>query len=484
MLPLLAALAFQCPDGSPPPCRTAARTAAINPSSVAVLYFETPSRDSSDAQLAAGLTEELITRLSQVERLEVKSRYESRRVRGSTEDPREIGRTLHAAYLVSGSIQQSGSRVRLNVALLRTASGAQVWGDVFDRVGEDALTIQSNVAREVAGAITGRLLPAERATLDRRGTRDPVAYDLYLRGVAAANTLTEGGMRRALTFFQQAIARDSGFADAWAQIGAGWMWLADGYVVAGPAYTRAREAAQRALRLDSTQATAYGVLSAAAQALDFDAEAIARWGSRGVVANPRDPFPRIALSGAYEMQGRWDEASRTQVAGFLLDTLSASTAYMVLVGLNNAGLTDSIEHILPRTAGALTPEDRRVWEGVVRWRRGDAAGAAERLNWRFYGGTVAGQYVAALVALGRRASAEAVRDSATEEARTRYFNPLAVASMNAALGDSAQALAWLDRAYDERTVWLMRIGVDPVFDFLRHDSRFIAFLRRIRYQGA
>ena len=481
MLALLAALAFQCPDGSPPPCR-AARGLATAPNSVAVLYFETPSRDSSDAQLAAGLTEELITRLSQVERLDVKSRYESRRVRGSADDPRAIGRTLHAAYLVSGSLQQAGSRVRLNVTLLRTATGAQVWGDVFDRVGEDALTIQSNVAREVAGAITGRLLPAERATLTHQATRDPQAYDLYLRGVAAVNTLTEAGTRRALDLFQQAVGRDSGFADAWAQIGNAWMWLADGYVVAGPAYTRAREAAQHALRIDSTQSTAFGILAAAAQALDFDAAAVSRWGNRGIAANPRDPFPHVAGSGAYEMRGQWDAASREQVTGFLLDTLSASTAYMMLVGLANAGMTDSLERALPHTAGALTAEDRRPWEGVVRLRRGDAAGAVERLNWRYYGGTFAGHYATALLQLGRRATAEAVRDSAVGLARTGYFNPLAVASIFAALGDSTQTLAWLDRAYDERTVWLMRVGVDPVFGFLRGDPRFAAFLRRIRYQ--
>src|SRR5438105_3189231 len=132
MIALLAALAFQCPDGSPPPCNRPARTAvtALNPSSVAVLYFETVSRDTTDMQLAVGLTEELITRLSQVERLEVKSRYESRRVRGSDEDPRAIGRTLRAAYLVSGSLQQAGSRVRLNVSLVRSATGAQVWGEI------------------------------------------------------------------------------------------------------------------------------------------------------------------------------------------------------------------------------------------------------------------------------------------------------------------------------------------------------------------
>ena len=181
----------QCPDGTPPPC-AAQRRPAPAPNSVAVLYFDNLSRDTSDVFLADGLTEELIIRLSQVRRLEVKSRFESLRFRGQrVNDPRAIGRELHASFLVTGSIQQAGQRVRLRVALVRTRDGTQQWGDVYERAGGDILTLQADVAREVAGAITGQLLPEERASLARRPTRDPIAYNLYLRGIGAANTISE-----------------------------------------------------------------------------------------------------------------------------------------------------------------------------------------------------------------------------------------------------------------------------------------------------
>src|SRR5713101_9190997 len=127
-------LAAQCPDGSPPPCRQLGTRLPPAPNSVAVLYFDNLSRDTTDAYLADGLTEEIIIRLGQVRRLEVKSRFEVQRFRGhAIQDPTALGRSLNAAYVVTGSVQRSGDRVRLRVALVRTATRAQAWGDVIDR---------------------------------------------------------------------------------------------------------------------------------------------------------------------------------------------------------------------------------------------------------------------------------------------------------------------------------------------------------------
>ena len=480
MIALLAILAFQCPDGSPPPCsRTATRAVAINPSSVAVLYFENHARDTSDAQLADGLTEELITRLSQVGRLEVKSRFESRRFRGTNQDPRDVGRSLHAAYLVSGTLQQAGSKIRINVALLRASTGAQVWGDIFDRTGGDMLAVQSDIAGAVASAITGRLLPAEQATLSRRPTQDPQAYDLYLRGLATMNGINETGARAAIALFDQAIARDANFPDAWAQKAWAWLWLADGYVLPRDAYARAREAANNAIRLDSSQAIAWAVLSAAAEALDLDHVATIALGERAVALNPHDADSRVGLGTVYEFDGQHERAIAETQRGFLIDTLSALSAYLYLMTLNEAGRYDSLAAALPHVRGALSPDDLRPWEGLLALRRGDADSAARLLSWRYYGGRFAGAYAAALVAAGRRDAALAVRDSALAFARTTYYNSYGLASIYAALGDGDNALASLDRALDERTVWICDVAVDPIFQFLRPDPRFAALMRRI-----
>ncbi|HEY2805987.1 MAG TPA: hypothetical protein VGI92_09035 [Gemmatimonadales bacterium] len=482
MIALLAALMLQCPDGSPPPCGAASRVQRPpSANSVAVLYFENQAHDTADALLADGLTEELITRLSQVQRLEVKSRYESRRVRGSDEDPRSLGRSLHAAYIVSGSLQQAGNRVRLNVALVRAATGAQVWGDVYDRVGGDALDIQSQVAREVAGAITGRLLPEERATLERRPTRDPLAYDLYLRGLAAANTTTESGTRAAIALFDQAIARDSTFADAWAQRAWAWVWLADGYVVARDAYGRARESAGRALQLDSSRALAYAVLGIAAQALDLDHATALAQARRAVAASSRDPTSLSALAEAYEFDRQFAAGLREHRSAFQQDTLSTATAWIYLSFLDRLDMTDSMAQVLPHTRGALSDDDVRHWEGVLAFKRGDATGAAARLSWRYYGGVFAGDYVSALLMSGHRDAALAVRDSIIDYAGHNYFNSLSIAAVYTALGDADNAFAMLDRAYEQRTVWLCDVANYMVFRPLRSDPRYAVFMRRLGY---
>ena len=481
MIAVLAALLFQCPDGSPPPCsRAGSHAAAVNPSSVAVLYFENHSRDTTEAQLADGLTEELITRLSQVNRLDVKSRYESRRVRGAGEDPRSIGRELHTAYLVSGSLQQAGAKVRINVALLRSSTGAQVWGDIYDRSGEDLLAIQSDIASTVATAITGQLLPTERASLTRRPTRDGLAYDLYLRARAAFG-LSESGTRDAIALFDQAIARDSTFADAWAQKAWAWVWLADGYMVARDAYTNARASANRALALDSSQAAAWTVLSAAAEALDLDHAATRAFALRAEAANPRDAMAHLGPAATFEFDADMDVAVHEAALGFMADTLSALGAFMYLDLLREGGRFDSIGGVLPHARAALGPDDIRPWEGLVAWGRGDAATAARLLSWRYYGGRFAGYAASALIAAGHRDAALAARDSAVEYARAAYYNPYGLAGMYAALGDHENALRYLEQAYDERTIWLCDIRIEPYFRSLRSEPRFAALMRRLGY---
>ncbi len=474
-VPLLA----QCPDGSPPPCGRAAAVAAPGANSVAVLYFDNHSRDTANAYLADGLTEELIVRLGNVRRLEVKSRFESQRVRGgAARDPRALGRAMRAAFLVTGSLQQAGQRVRLSVSLVRTASGAQVWGNVYDRSGADILQIQSDIAGEVAGAITGQLLPAEQASLARRPTNDPVAYDLYLRGIGAANSLSEAGLRAGLELFDRAIARDSNFADVYARQALVWLFLADSYVEGRIGYQKSREAAERTLRLDSSQSLAWSMLTWAALALDFDGAQAGRLARHALTLDTRQALAHGALGTALAQAGRLEEGVLEARRGWQADTLSAFSATIYQYLLQLSLQADSIAALLPRMQQALAPEDLREYDGWVRLMRGDAAGAAERLTWPYFGGWFAGERVQALVALGRRNEARAVTDSMLTEAGRGYFNAFSVAKGYAALGNADSAFAWLDRAVEQRTLWLLGLPWDEVLMPLHRDPRFAALLRR------
>src|SRR5438093_8336891 len=173
----------QCPDGSPAPCRSAA-VAAPAPTSVAVLYFDNASPDSTDDYLAEGLTEAIIAQLGQVGRISVKSRSAVRRFRGgNVPDPPVIGRTLGVAYIVTGSVQRADRALRITIELAHATTGMRVWGDQFIGVDDSLFALQDNIARRVAEGVAGRLLPAERrAVAAVRVTRNPDAYEHFLRG--------------------------------------------------------------------------------------------------------------------------------------------------------------------------------------------------------------------------------------------------------------------------------------------------------------
>jgi len=203
-------LPSQCPDGTPPPCHGARAAAPEN--SVAVLYFENTSRDSADDYLVNGLTEEVILRLQQVRRLEVKSRYESQRVRGRHNlAPSALGRELGARYLVNGTIQRAAERIVVRVELTRADRGVDVWSERFDRTSADVLDVIDDVARGVATGVAGQLLPAEAAGLARRPTSDAAAYEHFLRGNFYLAQRNAAGLARAAAEYEQASARDPAF---------------------------------------------------------------------------------------------------------------------------------------------------------------------------------------------------------------------------------------------------------------------------------
>ncbi len=278
--------AAQCPDGTPPPCRSGRAAAAPAANSVAVLYFEAGSRDSNDLYLADGVTEEIINRLSGIERLTVRSRYLVRRYRGTAlEDPAAVGRALNVTYLVSGSLRRAGGRLRLSAELIRATGGVQVWGQTFDQAGPDVFTIQEAVARQVATGIVGRLLPTERQTLAARPTTSSVAYEAFLRGNFHLARRDSAGVRRAIAEFETALRDDPAYTDALSRIALAYgLASANGFTVGLPrdsltarAVRNAEEASRRAPNAaDTWLALALARLSAEPRALTGVRDALER----------------------------------------------------------------------------------------------------------------------------------------------------------------------------------------------------------------
>jgi len=195
------------------------REASVAPSShsVAVLYFDNLSRDTADAYLADGLSEEIASRLGDIPGLSIKqgSREGIRRLRESTPDYRvAAGHAFGVQYLVEGSVRRAGQQVRVEAHLVNTGNGFRAWGETYDQSAEDLLSVEEEIARQVVIAIAGRLVPAAQAALARRSTVLPEAHEHFLRGNYYLAKRSATGLNQAIEEYDQAARLDPRFTRA------------------------------------------------------------------------------------------------------------------------------------------------------------------------------------------------------------------------------------------------------------------------------
>ena len=467
----------QCPDGTPPPCRGAvapARTA--NSNSIAVLYFDNLSRDSADAYIADGLTDEIIVRLQHVQRLDVKSRNEVRRLRGSgITDSRTLGRDLHVAWLVTGSVRPSASRMRVSYELVRTSDGRTMASDIVDTTAADQWAISNGVALAIARAVAGRLAPEENAALLRGGSRDAQAMDFYRRGTYLFQRGVLGNWIDRLYaqgFFSAAIERDSAFADAWAARAVDWGWL-DFKFTNRTVAEWGRADARRALALDSASSMAAAALAWALFTVDYDWPGAERLLRRSIALDPRGVDSRLALSTVLDATGRLDEAVRQVEEAWALDSLNRRIDYYLMMSLFSARRYEEMRRWAEHSV--ISPGRRRQMRLLA------DRGVQRRDSAQVH--SDAG--VTALAAAGRRDQAnrlQAADDSARAEGRT-VGDADDMAAVWAAVGDRDRAFAALELSYRVTSSNLLPyIKYLPYFDSLRDDPRYHDLLRRMHLE--
>lgn len=488
-------LGAQCPDGSPPPCgRAAARVPA--PNSVAVLYFDNLSRDTSDVYVADGLTEELITRLGEIERLQVKSRTAVQRYRGKPiDDPVALARALNVAHLVSGTVQQGGGRLRVTVELTRAVSGVRVWGQSYERPTTDLMGVEAEIAQAIAEGVGGRLAPAERRSLSVRPSRNPEAYDHYLRGNYFIAHRNPTDVRLAIDQYQMAVALDSSFTAALARIGYSYgLFLDWGWQYPGLTWDSILErgflVADRALALDSNAADV--------------------WMTRGYLLSFRNPRTLEGVDAAFQraiaLDPRNSEAYHQY--GYLLlmggrDSLAEAMYQRALaleperpITLVTLGFSrhlhgrDEEARALCDSAIALVPDAAWGYARRSLWRpRSDVAGAlsdaqtAARLAPADYPIEAEAALAAAEFRNGDTTSARArlARVSAmftSGGSQGTYFVSIAYAIV----GDAGGAIATLQRMMPQGA-FRWRIMRDPWFDDIRADPRFQRLVEESRPPG-
>lgn len=473
--PLLA----QCADGTPPPCAgRGPRAAPPAPNSIAVLVLENLSRDTADAYLSDGLTEEITARLGDIERLRVTGRTATRRAQQlANGDFQQLGRALGVRYLVEGSIRRSGISVRVSVRLLRAADGVRVWGRTFDRTLTDILSLQEEIAREVATNVAGQLLPAERTRLATRPTTNPEAYVHYLRGSwLTGRRSAPGAFQGAAAEFDVALRLDPRFTGAMARRAyALIIGYAYGSTWAPPDSLAAWAVAssERAVRLDSTSSDAWMARGVVVTWVNHDFARARPMIERAIALDPRNVEAHHVLGVTLAWMGEDSAAGAALRRALALDPGRAVTLLDIAELAMLAGRpADALARL--DSAILIDPEQARPY--LVRARIESALGDGARARTHALAGLRLGTAglrrealsVLAMVDAALGDTAAARRDAAALDSLGP--SPVDRARALTALGERDSALTALERARpDVLSWWALRF---PEFDALRADPRF------------
>jgi TolB-like protein/DNA-binding winged helix-turn-helix (wHTH) protein len=453
---------------------------------LAVLPFDNLSRDPDQEFFSDGLTEEMIAQLGKLnpERLTVIARGSVAKYKGSSLAVNQIGRELHADYLVQGSVRRASNRVRITVQLIQVRDQTDLWAESYDRELKDMLALQDSVARTIANQIHITLAPGQQSRLPNRANLDPEAYEAYLKGRYYWNKRTADGLQRALIYFQQAIEKDPAYGAAYsglADCNSGLAW--HGFKSPAEALSKANAAALKAIEIDPQSAEAHASLGLV---LDH------RWDWAGAEAEFKHALqldPRYANAHHWygdnlSVLGRHDEAVLEAKQALELDPLNLMIGTWVGLRYYLARKYDlAIEQVRNTVeldanfaAAHLLLGENYVQMGL------QVQGLAELQTAASLSGNsplYLAQVGVAHAAAGRKTEALRIIAQLQAISSTRYVSPYGLAQIYAALNDEEQTYRWLQIAYDDRAVWMSYLAVDPVFDGFRRDPRFQDLLRRV-----
>jgi TolB-like protein/Tfp pilus assembly protein PilF len=454
--------------------------------SIAILPFENTGHHPDMEYLSDGITETIINNLSQLDRLRVLPRTIVFRYKGKTIDPAKVGRELRVRVVVTGHVVQRGDRLVIGAELIDTAKESQVWGQTYDRRPDDILSIQDEIASEISSKLRVRLTDAERNRLTRRGTQSSEAYFLQLKALYWANKWTAEGIQKGLGYARQAIEADPGYALAYAILAKVFALMGFfGDVPPMDAFPRAKAAAQHALAIDDTLAGAHAVLGFAGLVFDWDFASAELEAQRALELDPESVWGHYLQSLWCLARGDFEKAISQARRALALDSLMSPLSYYLGATLYFARrYDDAIEQL--KRARELDPSFSYTSHllAVVYAQNGlpgKAMAEAEEFLALSESNLMSRATLGVVSAvIGQQSIARGVLEELKSHGGTN--NTLAAyrsAAICALLGDLDNAFEWLGRACEGRAGPLIYLKVEPGFENLHGDPRFVDLLRRI-----
>jgi len=454
---------------------------------LAVLPFANLSGDPQQEYLSDGVTQEMIAQLGRLhpQSLSVIARTSVMRYKKADAPIDQIGRELGVDYVLEGSAQREGGRVRISAELIQVRDQTQLWADVYERELSGILALQADVAQKVAGALALKLLPAEEARLAGARPVDPEAYEAYLKGFQHWVRGTKGDLDTAEAYFDMALKKDPAYAAAYA--GLAWVWVARGqnfFVPPSEAAPRTAEAALKALSLDDTLAEAHYVLAVSKTWQEWDFGAAGTEWTRAVELDPNDPEGLTFYSAFLAIMGRSDEAMAEVDRALSLDPFNATIHAVRVYNLRSAyrfdeAVTEARKALAIEPGHPVALTNLYLALAAKGLHKEALVGMRENLA-LVYGVLDLGPRLdRAFAEGGFRAAAKQAAEALASLASKGEAVPFDVAGLYVLADEKVQALDWLERAYKTRDQNLVCLR-DPTFDPLRSEPRFQALMRRMK----
>ena len=443
--------------------------------SVAVLPFTNMSATEDDEHFCDGLAEELLNALSKIDALNVAARTSAFSFKGKSVDVGTIAQTLGVDTIIEGSVRRSGNRLRISVQLINASDGYQMWSERYDREMGDIFALQDDITLAVVDALKLKLLGEEKAAVLKRYTDNAEAYELFLKGRYHSHKYTAQGWHRSLEFFEKAIAIEPAYALAFAGIAMSraYLWYF-GLLPAEQTIPQAKAAIRQALAVDDGLGDAHQALARLACFYDWDWQVAEQHFRRAVALNPNSAEAYSGFAMFLAVVGRADEAITNGRKALRLDPLSPLIGMDCGWTLFSAGMsTEAAEQ-----AAKMTESDQDFYggywlQGAIHLSEGQFESAVEQLrNAVTLGGhpVVIADLASACILAGRDEEAAAILRQLIEMRRDRYVPATCLARVYGRLGQTEQAIGWLETAFAERNGEMVFLreeittatGADPI----------------------
>lgn len=461
--------------------RPASRSASGG-NSIAVLPFTNMSADEENEYFCDGLAEELLNALAKIEDLKVAARTSSFSFKNRNADASQIGKALHVKTILEGSVRKSGNRLRITAQLIDAADGYHLWSERYDREMKDIFDVQDEITLAVVDALKVKLFGEEQDAVLKRHTRNPEAHEFYLRGLFYFNRFTPDDFQKASESFRRAIAIDPRYASAYAGLADAYTELSFFSFSPSETMPKARVAANKALELDDRLAEAHNSLAIIKMYFDWDYAGAELEFKRNIALNPGRALIHMWYGWYLALMGRFDDSFKEMQGAQELDPLSATINSGIGIVFHWSRQRErAIEQFLKVLE--MNPNYLIACSFLAEAyeQKGDFVSAIAIIEKIQQAGTdpltlsTAG-YVYAKS--GDRHKALEILNEFVKRSNQEYVPAFSFAQIYAGLGDNEQALAWLDKACNERAVWIPFLKVDLKFDSLRSNPRFQQLLKK------